>query len=96
MEEILTITRLGVPSNLSKVVSSTNCIESIISVGRRVTGNVKRWENGQMVGRWMAASMEVAEKQFRKVAGYKEIPILIEALAAHAKEVSPQADKIPA
>lgn len=43
-----------------------------------------------MVLRWTAAGMEVAEKQFRKVKGYKEISLLIEALAARAKEVSNQ------
>ena len=76
-------------------MSSTNCSESMISVGRTVTRNVKRWENGKMVERWMAAGMEVAEKQFRKVAGYKEIPILIEALAAYSKEVSPRLKQSP-
>lgn len=96
MEETLTITRLGVPLGLSKTLFSTNPVESMISVGRTTMRNVKRWRNGKMVCRWVAVGMEVASKQFRKVKGYKEIPILIEALAAHSKEVSPQADKVVA
>lgn len=43
-----------------------------------------------------SAGIEVAEKQFRKVKGCKEIPVLIEALAAHAKGVLDTADKLVA
>jgi len=96
MEETLTITRLGIPTGLSKTLSSTNTIESMISISRTTMRNVKRWRNGKMAERWVAAGMEVAAKQFRKVNGHKQIPVLTNALAAHAKEVSPQADKIPA
>lgn len=42
----------------------------------------------------MAAGIEVAQKQFRKVKGYKEIPILMNALAAHGKEVLDTAGKM--
>lgn len=42
-----------------------------------------------MALRWMAAGIEVAERGFRKVKGYKEIPILIEALR---REVLSEAD----
>lgn len=96
MEETLTITKLGIPPGLTKTLFSTNTVESMISVGRTTMRNVKRWRNGKMVCRWVAAGMEVAAKQFRKVKGYKEIPVLIEALAAHAKEVSHQADRVVA
>lgn len=95
MEETLTITRLGIPPGLTKTLFSTNPVESMISVGRTVTRNVTRWRNGKMVLRWTAAGIEVAERQFRKVKGYKEIPILIAALRAHAKEVmSEGTDKV--
>lgn len=89
MEETLTITRLGIPPGLSKTLFSTNTVESMISVGRTTMRNVKRWRNGKMVCRWVAAGTEVAAKQFRKVKGYTELtPVLIEALAAHAREVT--------
>lgn len=96
MEETLTITRLGIPPSLSKTLGSTNTIESMISIGRTTSRNVKRWRNGKMAERWVAAGMEIAAKQFRRVNGHGQIPVLINALAAHAKEVSPTADKIPA
>lgn len=90
VEETLTITQLGIPPALSKTLFSTNPIESMISITQHVTRNVKRWRSGAMVLKWTAVGMEVAEKQFRKVNGYKQISVLIEALAAHVKEVSCQ------
>lgn len=90
MEETLTITRLGVPPQLSKTLFSTNIIESAISVARTVTRNVKRWRNGKMIERWYAVGLQQAAKKFRKVKGYKEIPILVAALAKHHGIVSEQ------
>ena len=55
---------------------STNPIESMISIAREVTGNVKRWKNGKMVVRWTAAGLLDAEKRFRRVKGYREMVLL--------------------
>jgi hypothetical protein len=41
-----------------------------------------------MVQRWTAAGLEVAEKQFRGVNGYRDIPLLIAALQGHAGKVT--------
>ena len=76
LEETLTVTRLGLSGSLLETFKSTNPIESMISIARDVTGNVKRWKNGKMVVRWMAAGLLDAEKRFRKVKGYREMPML--------------------
>ncbi len=55
LEETLTVTRLGLSSSLLRTFKSTNPIESMISVARDVTGNVKRWRAGSMILRWTAA-----------------------------------------
>jgi putative transposase len=86
LEETLTVTRLGLPPSLVRTFKSTNPIESMNSVGRRVTGNVKRWRDGRMVLRWMAAGMLEAEKQFRRVVGYKELHVLERALHARREQ----------
>jgi len=91
MEETLTITRLGVPPKLAVSLFSTNIVESAISVGRTVMGNVKHWRprsKTRMIERWCAAGLLVAERQFRRVKGYKEIPFLVAALKAHVEKVS--------
>jgi transposase-like protein len=73
MEETLTITRLGVRGRLKRTLASTNPCESMIETVRRVSRNVKRWQNGDMCLRWTAAGMLEAERQFRKIIGYTDI-----------------------
>ncbi|CAN5556802.1 hypothetical protein BH20ACT21_BH20ACT21_23070 [soil metagenome] len=82
MEETLTVTRLGLSRSLLRTLQSTNSMESAISIARTVMRNVKRWRDGKMVKRWTAAGLEVAEKQFRRVNGYRDIPVLVAALRA--------------
>lgn len=89
LEETLTVNRLGLPDSLRRTCRSTNAIESMISIGRGVTRNVKRWRDGTMVERWVAAGMTVAQRQFRRVNGYRDLHVLIaRAEAARARHVS--------
>ena len=76
LAETLTITRLGVPPTLARTLRSTNSIESMIEICRDHAANVKRWQDGQMVLRWVAAGMGEAAKQFRRVNGYLHLPAL--------------------
>jgi len=80
LEETLTLIRLGVPAELFVHLSSTNLIESAFSTASRVSGNVKRWRDGDMRRRWCAAGLLVAEKKFRRVKGFRHMPRLIAAL----------------
>ena len=83
LEETLTVTRLGLSPTLLRTFKSTNPVESMISIGRTVAGNVKRWRDGKMVLHWTAAGLLEAEKQFRRVNGYREMAILRRALDQH-------------
>jgi transposase-like protein len=83
LEETLTVMRLGLPENLERVLSSTNLIENLFGRVREIGRRVKRWQNGTMVLRWTAAGVLEAERGFRKLAGYRAIPILVAALRAH-------------
>jgi len=40
---------------------------------RSTSRNVKHWQNGDMCLRWTAAGMLEAERQFRKIIGYKHL-----------------------
>jgi putative transposase len=82
LAETLTIGRLGVPPTLARTLRSTNAIESMIEICRDHAANVKRWQDGQMVLRWVAAGMGEAAKQFRRVNGYLYLPALRAALDA--------------
>lgn len=82
MEETLTVHRLHVPPQLRKTLASTNVIESAFSIVERVCANVKRWHASDQRERWVGSGLLVAEKQFRKVQGHKQIPILLRELEA--------------
>ena len=90
MEETLTVHRLHVPMQLRKTLASTNVIESAFSIVEQVCKNVKRWHGGDQRERWVGSGLLVAQKQFRRVTGHKQIPALIrelEALAPSKSEV---------
>src|SRR5216684_4204630 len=94
MEETITVNHLDLPAALTRTLATTNPIESAYSVAREVMGKVKRWRDGQMVVRWTAAGMEVAASKFRRIKGYRELPILIEKLAGIAEHFSQQSGKV--
>ena len=80
MEETLTLTRLGVSGNLKRPLESTNPIESMIEIVRWTQRTVKRWSSGEMALRWTAAGMLEAERQFRKIIGYRDLATLLIAI----------------
>ncbi len=82
MEETLTVHRLHLPTQLRKTLASTNVIESAFSTVEDVCRNVKRWHGGDQRERWVGSGLLVAQKQFRRVQGYKQIPMLIRELEA--------------
>ena len=81
MEETLTVHRLRVTARLRRTLSSTNVIESAFSIVETVCRNVKRWRPGDQIERWVGSGLLVAERQFRKVTGHREIPQFLTSLA---------------
>jgi putative transposase len=84
MAETLTLMRLGIPSQLARTLCSTNPCESMIEIVRYTQRNVKRWRDGDMRRRWTAAGMLVAEQQFRRIIGYRDLAKLVIAIERHA------------
>ena len=53
LEELFTVRRLGIDGTLARTLVCTNMIESMISIARTTTRNVKRWrDEGDMRRRW--------------------------------------------
>ena len=73
LAETLTLTRLGIKGSLKQTLESTNPCESMIECVRRTSRNVKRWQSGEMGLRWTAAGMLEAERQFRRIIGYRDL-----------------------
>jgi putative transposase len=80
LPETLTLIHLGITGQLSKTLSSTNPIESMIEIVRHTQRNVKRWQDGDMRKRWTAAGMLQAEQQFRRIVGYSDLAKLVTAI----------------
>ena len=70
LDEILTVNRLGLPTQLRRSLACTNSIENMMGTVRRVCRNVKRWQNADMALRWTAAGMkEATHEAVRDLAG---------------------------
>jgi putative transposase len=83
IDEILTVTRLGLPVELRRSLACTNIIENMNDTVRRARRNGKRWRDATMALRWTGAAMLAAAKGFRRLKAHKQLPILRAALAAH-------------
>jgi len=81
MEETLTVHKLRVPDQLRRTLCCTNVIESAFSIVETVCRNVKRWQAGDQIERWVGSGLLVAERQFRKVIGHRQIPLLLSSMA---------------
>jgi transposase-like protein len=93
IDDMFTVRRLGIDGTLARTLVCTNMIESMISICRTTTRNVKRWrDDGDMRRRWCAAGLLEAEKKFRRVRGHNQMPHLVAALARHAEAGTPQCD----
>ena len=90
LEEILTVTRLGLPDELRRSLACTNIIENMMGTIRRVSRNVKHWRSASMALRWTAAAMLEAKKGFRRLKAYKQLPALRAALIARSKKTNTQ------
>jgi putative transposase len=90
MNDTLTLMRLGITGKLAVTLCSTNPCESMIEIVRYTQRNVKRWQNGDMRKRWTAAGMLVAEQQFRRIIGYRDLAKLVIAIERHALLAAPK------
>ncbi len=86
IDEMFTVSRLGVPASLARSLLSTNIIESANSGVRTRTNRVSDWNGGTMVVRWAATAFLASEANFRKVSGYTEIEGLIRVLEMDSRE----------
>jgi hypothetical protein len=84
MDDTLTLMRLGITGQLATTLLSTNPCESMIEIVRYTQRNVKRWQDGDMRKRWTAAGMLVAEQQFRRIIGYRDLAKLVIAIERYA------------
>src|ERR1700731_946930 len=64
LDEMLTVTKLGLPPELRRSLACTNIIENVMGTVRRFFRNVKYWRSPSMALRWASAAMQEAAKGF--------------------------------
>lgn len=89
LDETLTVARMGLDHWLARTLSTTNPLEFINGRIRATSHNVRRWDGGQMILRWVAVALVEASKTFRKLRGHKNMPKLVAALRAHDARLKP-------
>lgn len=81
LEDTLTVHRLGLPGLIRQTLASTNPMESANSVCAGVLRRVSNFSDGKVTLRHAAAGFLEAERSFRRIRGYKQIPLLANRLA---------------
>jgi transposase-like protein len=95
-DELITLHILHAPSTLNVSLLSTNNIENIFKSTRLKINRVTRWRsNTNQASRWLAYAFLEAEKGFRHIKGYKDIPLLLERLGWSKDAVSKAKDCVP-
>ena len=89
LEEMFTVARLGITGTLRRSLTNTNCIESMISTVRVVTGPVTTWKDGDMETRWIATGMIEAQRSFRRVKGHTQMANLLTVIGAAVNSITP-------
>jgi len=96
LEETLTLQGLGAKVNgaLWKTLRSTNPIENLNGGVAKFTRNVRRWQGGSMILRWVGSAILEAEQRFHRVRGYREMPVLINSLCHRIKSKEVNRDQM--
>ena len=94
LDETLTLQGLGIGGALYKKLRTTNAIENLNSGITTYSRNVKRWQGGSMVVRWVGAAIVEAEKKFRRVQGWRDIEKLVRALRVFEAEQEATAERV--
>jgi len=93
LEETLTLMSLRVSETLARTLRSTNPIENLNSSLKHLARRVKRWRGGTMALRWAVTGIVEAEKRFRRIKGFRDLPALRIALDKHASSHPEQLDQ---
>ena len=80
LDETLTLQRLGVTGALYRTLRSTNAIENLNGLVGHFVHNVRRWRDGRMLVRWIAAGLQEVTRSFRRLRGHRDLAAFIRAL----------------
>lgn len=76
LEETLTIHHLGLSPELSRSLSTTNCIEGVMSQLGSYTDKVDRWHNSNQILRWTGTALMDIEPRLQRINGHGYLKVL--------------------
>ena len=76
LEETLTIHHLGLSPEIARSLTTTNCIEALMSQMGSYTDKVDRWHNSNQILRWTGMSLMDIEPRLNRVFGHKYLKVL--------------------
>jgi putative transposase len=88
LDELFTINRLGLPSELRRCLGTTNLIDNGHSALRDRVRRVRNWQSGSMALRWTAVAFDAIAQGFRRIMGYRHLWMLKAALDEPSKDRS--------
>lgn len=88
LDETLTVKRFSLPSQLERILSTTNAIENLMGSIRGHTRRVKKWRDGRMMLRWVATALQDAAARFRRVMGRNGMRELATALRGSTNHIA--------
>src|SRR5574337_270883 len=80
LDETLTLHRLGLFLQLGVSLKTTNCLESLNALLGQRTNKVYRWRSSDQKRRWLAAALLDIEPRLNRIAGFRALPVLRQAL----------------
>src|SRR5262249_10053017 len=79
-DETLILQRLGITGALYRMLRSTNAIENLNGLLGHFVRHVRRWRDGRMLVRWIAAGLQEVRRGFRRLRGHRDLAALIRTL----------------
>jgi len=97
LEETLTMHKLGLSVELARSLSTTNCIEGVMSQIAAYTDKVDYWQNSSQIQRWTATSALDIEPRLHRIRGYRFLNVLrfklVEIITARTEKKTVEIDQ---
>ena len=87
LEQTLTVQKLRLPALLRRGLRTTNAIEALNSQLRATVRRVSRFTTGDQALRWAAVAALRTEAHLYRLAGYRQLPLLAQALEVYVSRL---------
>jgi len=88
LQEILTLHKLKINTEIKRSFHTTNVIENLNSQLEKYIRKVKNWKNSEMRYRWIGSALIEIEHKMNKISNYKKLPLLRKAIKNYIAQPS--------